>query len=115
MLEFIRAILASFHRSIWSQSYIDSIVSFFTDFLKYVFEADDPSPDFDLEIAGLVGEVVTAAVNSHDTNNDDPAISRAFLLALSQNFLQFLPSNTDNLINFLFGQLAMSVPKSRGS
>ncbi|GMI91208.1 hypothetical protein like AT1G49340 [Hibiscus trionum] len=113
MLEFIRAILASFHRSFWPQSYNnDSIASFFADFLKYVSESADSSPDFGLEIAGLVGEVVTAAVNNHDTNSNDPAISRAFLLALSQNFPPVLPSDADNLINYLFDQLAMSVPES---
>ncbi|GMJ06801.1 hypothetical protein like AT1G49340 [Hibiscus trionum] len=113
MLEFIRAIPASFHRSFWPQSYNnDSIASFFADFLKYVSESADSSPDFGLEIAGLVGEVVTAAVNNHDTNSNDPAISRAFLLALSQNFPPVLPSDADNLINYLFDQLAMSVPES---
>ncbi|KAK8617600.1 hypothetical protein V6N13_080510 [Hibiscus sabdariffa] len=113
MLEFIRAIPASFHRSFWPQSYNnDSIASFFADFLKYVSQSADSSPDFGLEIAGLVGEVVTAAVNSHDTNSNDPAISRAFLLALSQNFPPVLPSDADNLINYLFDQLAMSVPES---
>ncbi|XP_039047721.1 phosphatidylinositol 4-kinase alpha 1-like isoform X2 [Hibiscus syriacus] len=113
MLEFIRVIPASFHRSFWPQSYNDdSIVSFFADFLKYVSESADSSPDFGLEIAGLVGEVVTAAFNIHDTNGGDLAISRAFLLALSQNFPPILPSDADNLINYLLDQLAMSVPES---
>ncbi|KAE8692688.1 Phosphatidylinositol 4-kinase alpha 1 [Hibiscus syriacus] len=113
MLEFIRVIPASFHPSFWPQSYNnDSIVSFFADFLKYVSESADSSPDFGLEIAGLVGEVVTAAVNNHETNGSDPAISRAFLLALSQNFPPILPSDADNLINYLLDQLAMSVPES---
>ncbi|KAK8303974.1 hypothetical protein V6Z11_D04G188700 [Gossypium hirsutum] len=63
MLEFIRAIPSSFHRSFWPQSYNnDSIASFFVDFLKYVSESADSSPDFGFEIAGLVGEVVMAAL-----------------------------------------------------
>ncbi|KAK8303976.1 hypothetical protein V6Z12_D04G188800 [Gossypium hirsutum] len=113
MLEFIRAIPSSFHRSFWPQSYNnDSIASFFVDFLKYVSESADSSPDFGFEIAGLVGEVVMAAVSNHDTNSNDSAISRAFLLALSQNFPPILPSDADNLINYLVEQLAISVPES---
>ncbi|KAK6241250.1 hypothetical protein SCA6_006639 [Theobroma cacao] len=113
MLEFIRAIPASFRRSFWPQSYnSDSIASFFVDFLKYVSESADSSPDFASEIAGLVGEVVTTAVNNNDTNSNDSAISRAFLLALSQNFPPVLPPDADKLINYLFDQLALSVPAS---
>ncbi|PPS12529.1 hypothetical protein GOBAR_AA08088 [Gossypium barbadense] len=113
ILEFIRAIPTSFHRSFWPQSYNnDSIASFFVDFLKYVSESADSSPDFGFEIAGLVGEVAMAAVNNHDTSSNDSAISRAFLLALSQNFPPILPSDADNLINYLVEQLAISVPES---
>ncbi|TYI88115.1 hypothetical protein E1A91_D04G184400v1 [Gossypium mustelinum] len=113
MLEFIRAIPTSFYRSFWPQSYNnDSIASFFVDFLKYVSESADSSPDFGFEIAGLVGEVVMAAVSNHDTNSNDSAISRAFLLALSQNFPPILPSDAENLINYLVEQLAISVPES---
>ncbi|OMO73745.1 hypothetical protein CCACVL1_17151 [Corchorus capsularis] len=113
MLEFIRAIPSSFRRSFWPQSYnSDSIASFFVEFLKYVSESADLSPDFASEIAGLVGEVVTATVNNNGTNNNDSAISRAFLLALSQNFPPVLHTDADKLINYLFDQLAMSVPAS---
>ncbi|XVF01443.1 hypothetical protein REPUB_Repub04eG0089700 [Reevesia pubescens] len=113
ILEFIRAIPASFRPSFWPQSYNSaSIAAFFVGFLKYVSESADSSPDFASEIAELVGEVVTAAVNSHDTNNIDSAISRAFLLALSQDFPPVSPSDADKLINYLFDQLAMSVPAS---
>ncbi|XVE49405.1 hypothetical protein DITRI_Ditri01bG0080200 [Diplodiscus trichospermus] len=113
ILEFIQAIPASFRRSFWPQSYnSDSIASFFVDFLKYVSESADSSPDFASEIAVLVGKVVMAAVDNHDTNNNDSAISRAFLLALSQNFPPVLPTDADKLINHLFDQLAMPVPAS---
>ena len=113
ILEFIRAIPASFRRSFWPQSYnSDSIASFFVDFLKYVSESADSSPDFASEIAGLAGEVVTTSLSNHDTNSNDSAISRTFLFALSQNFPPVLPSDADKLINYLFDQLAMSVPAS---
>ncbi|XWS63050.1 hypothetical protein CRYUN_Cryun06bG0063500 [Craigia yunnanensis] len=113
ILEFIQAIPASFRLSFWPQSYSsDSIASFFIDFLKYVSESADSSPDFASEIAELVGKVVTAAVNNHDTSSNDSAISRAFLMALSQNFPPVLPSDADKLINYLFDQLAMPVPAS---
>ncbi|OMO63448.1 hypothetical protein COLO4_32443 [Corchorus olitorius] len=113
MLEFIRAIPSSFRRSFWPQSYnSDSIASFFVEFLKYVSESADLSPDFASEIAALVGEVVTATVSNNDTKNNDSAISRAFSLALSQNFPPVLDTDADKLINYLFDQLAMSVPAS---
>ena len=113
MLEFIRVIPASFRRSFWPQSYnSDSIASFFADFLKYVSESADSSPDFAAEIAELAGEVVTTSINNHDTNSNDSAISRAFLFALAQNFPPILPSDADKLINYLFDQLAMSAPAS---
>ncbi|XP_022744910.1 phosphatidylinositol 4-kinase alpha 1-like isoform X2 [Durio zibethinus] len=113
ILEFIRAIPASFRRSFWPQSYnSDSIASFFVDFLKYVSESADSCPDFASEIAELAGEVVTTSINSHNTNSNDSAISRAFLFALSQNFPPVLPSDAEKLINYLFDQLAISVPAS---
>ncbi|XWS39824.1 hypothetical protein CRYUN_Cryun18bG0087700 [Craigia yunnanensis] len=113
ILEFIRAIPASFRRSFWPQSYnSDSIASFFVDLLKYVSESADSSPDFASEIAGLAGEVVTTSLSNPDTNSNDSAISRAFLFALSQNFRPVLPSDADKLISYLFDQLAMSVPAS---
>ncbi|XVF44922.1 hypothetical protein PTKIN_Ptkin02bG0162000 [Pterospermum kingtungense] len=113
VLEFIRAIPESFRRSFWPQSYnSDSIASFFVDFFKYVSESVDSSPGLASEIAGLLGKVVTLAVNNHDTNKDDSTISRAFLMALSLNFPPVLPSDADKLVNDLFDQLALSVPES---
>ncbi|XVE66666.1 hypothetical protein DITRI_Ditri08aG0096600 [Diplodiscus trichospermus] len=113
ILEFIRAIPASFRRSFWPHSYnSESITSFFVDFLKYVSVSADLSPDFASEVAGLAGEVVTTSINNHDTNSNDLAISRSFLFALSLNFPPVLPSDAVKLINYLFDQLAVSVPAS---
>lgn len=104
VIEFLRAVPASFRTSFWPQSFsVDSITSFFTDFLMYVSKSADLSPDFADEIAGFMGEVVLAAINN-GSNCGDLTISRDFLLALSQNFPPLLPSDADKLITILLDQ-----------
>ncbi|GMI74628.1 hypothetical protein like AT1G49340 [Hibiscus trionum] len=115
LLDFIRAVPSTLRRSFWPQSYkSESIASFYVDFLKYVYEATNASSDLASEIAEYFGEVVTATVSGQDTNSNDPAISRAYVLALSDYFPPVLRSDADQLIDHLFEQLAMLVPASQG-
>lgn len=108
VLEFLRAVPSSFHRSFWPQAFTnDSIPSFFSDFLAYVSKSCDISPDFSTEIAGFTGEVVLSAINSNAT--DETGISRVFLLALSKNFLPIVPSDADKLVTTLLDQLAATI------
>ncbi|KAK8562791.1 hypothetical protein V6N13_018648 [Hibiscus sabdariffa] len=115
LLEFIRAVPSTLRRSFWPQSYkFESIASFYVEFLKYVYEAANGSPDLASEIAEYFGEVVTATVSGQDSNINDPAISRAFVLALSDDFPPVLASDADQLIDHLFQQLTTLVPASQG-
>ncbi|KAL4281053.1 hypothetical protein GQ457_03G003850 [Hibiscus cannabinus] len=115
LLEFIRAVPSTLRRSFWPQSYkFESIASFYVEFLKYVYEAANGSPDLASEIAEYFGEVVTATVSGQDSNINDPAISRAFVLALSDDFPPVLASDADQLIDHLFQQLTALVPASQG-
>ncbi|XP_039035468.1 phosphatidylinositol 4-kinase alpha 1-like [Hibiscus syriacus] len=115
LLEFIKAFPLTLRRSFWPQSYkSESIASFYVDFLTYVCEAANASKDLASEIAEYFGEVVTTTVRGQDANTNDSAISRAFVLALSDNFPPVLPSDADQLIDHLFKQLATLVPASQG-
>ncbi|KAK8529802.1 hypothetical protein V6N12_060570 [Hibiscus sabdariffa] len=115
LLDFIRALPSTLRRSFWPQSYkSESIASFYVDFLKYVYEASNASGDLASEIAEYFGEVVTATVSGQDANINDPAISRAYVLALSDYFPPVLRSDADQLIDHLFEQLAILLPASQG-
>ncbi|XP_010527598.1 PREDICTED: phosphatidylinositol 4-kinase alpha 1 isoform X2 [Tarenaya hassleriana] len=108
VLEFLRAVPASFRRSFWPHSFpTESISSFYGDFLGYVSCAADLSPEFATEVAGFTGEVVLFAMNGGESDSD-PAISRAFLLALSQKFPSILQSDGDKLITLLLDQFAVN-------
>lgn len=114
-LEFIRAIPSSFRRSFWPQSYNnDAISSFFVNFLKYISETANASSDLGSEIAEYFGEVVTTSVSNQEGNGNDTAISRAFLLALSNNFPPVLQSDADQLLDHLFDQLSTLLTASHG-
>ncbi|KAK6946221.1 Phosphatidylinositol 3-/4-kinase, catalytic domain, partial [Dillenia turbinata] len=107
ILEFIRSIPMSFNHSFWPQSFsIDSISTFFREFLSYVEKATDLSPDFVTEISGFTGDVIISAVNSGSE------ISRVFLLALAENFLPILPSDAERLILLLLDEFMVSIPVS---
>lgn len=108
VLEFLRSVPASFNRSFWPQSFgNDSIASFFSDFLGYVCKATELSSDFATEITGFTGEVVVTAISN---GGEDSGISRAFLMALSENFPPILPSDAEKLITMFMDQFAASGP-----
>lgn len=111
VLEFIQSIPTSFRKSFWPQSYGgDLISSFYVDFLGYLSKVTDLSSDFDMEIAGFMGEVVISAIGIRD---DGVGISRLFLTALSQHFPPILPSDANKLVNSLLDQyLTVAVPMS---
>ncbi|KAL3597325.1 hypothetical protein D5086_008962 [Populus alba] len=116
ILTFYRSIPISFHPSFWPQSFPnDSIASFFTDFLAYVSKSAELDPDFAVDVAGLVGEVVVAAIgNNAGENWESSAISRVFLIALTKNFVPILPEDGEKLITCLLDQfnLPVQVPSS---
>lgn len=105
VIEFLRSVPSSFDRSFWPQSFgTDLITAFFVDFMGYVSKAAELSPDFAAEVAGFSGEVVVAAISN---GGEDLAISRAFLMALSQSFPPILPHDAEKLINMLIDQFAV--------
>ncbi|WCJ33866.1 Phosphatidylinositol 3- and 4-kinase family protein [Euphorbia peplus] len=113
VVEFLRAIPSSLTESFWPQSYnVESISIFFVDFLGYVSKAAELSPDFSCEVAGVVGDVVVAAIDKNASENS--AISRAFLLALTQNFPPIEQSDAEKLVACLLDQFDMplQVPAS---
>ncbi|KAL6963883.1 1-phosphatidylinositol 4-kinase [Sarracenia purpurea var. burkii] len=108
VLEFLRSTPASFNQSFWPQSFgVDSIASFYGDFLGYVSKATELSPDFATDVAGFMGEIVLSAVGNV---NGDLGIFRAFLRALSKSFLTILPSDADRLVSFLLDHFISFVP-----
>ena len=110
VLEFIRSVPASFNQSFWPQSFgHDAISAFYVDFLGYVAKATDLSPDFATVVAGFAGEVVITALNY---DGEGSGISRAFLMALSQNFPPILPSDAESLVASLLDQFMVSVSVS---
>ncbi|KAI6677773.1 hypothetical protein NL676_038569 [Syzygium grande] len=107
VIEFLRLIPASFDVPFWPQSFgSDAIASFFADFFDYVAKATELSPDFAAEVAAFTRDNVVAAVGR---GGDGTAISRAFLVAISQNFPPVLRSDGDALVRYLLEQLALPV------
>ncbi|PSS29414.1 Phosphatidylinositol 4-kinase alpha 1 like [Actinidia chinensis var. chinensis] len=110
VLEFLRAIPASFKQSFWPQSFgSDSIASFYGEFLGYVSKATESSADLATDVAGFMGEIVLSAVGNV---SGDLGLSRAFLRALSQSFLPVLPSDADKLVSCLLDNFVSYVPNS---
>lgn len=108
VLEFLRLIPSSFDVSFWPQSFnSDAVASFFMDFFDYLSKAAELSPDFAVEVAAFTRDNVVAAVSR---SGDNSAISRAFLVAISQNFPAVLQSDGDTLVRYLLEQLALPVP-----
>jgi phosphatidylinositol 4-kinase len=108
--EFLSAIPASFRRSFWPHSFPSQLISsFYCDFLSYLSCAADLSPEFGTEVARFTGEVVIAAIAPSSGDSDgDPAISKAFLVALSQHFPSILQSDGDKLITMLLDQFVLN-------
>ncbi|KAJ8767237.1 hypothetical protein K2173_013634 [Erythroxylum novogranatense] len=103
VIEFLRSVPLSFEQSFWPQSYnAVSIASFFVDFLGYVRESAETSPEFADEVAEFSGDVVLTTINHYA--NDNSEISRAFLLALTQNFPSIVSSDADRVVTCLLEQ-----------
>ncbi|CAF2097915.1 phosphatidylinositol 4-kinase alpha 1 [Brassica rapa] len=103
------AVPASFRRSFWPHSFPShSISAFYSDFLTYLSCAAHLSPEFATEVARFTGEVVIAATSCRESDGGDPSISKAFLVALSQNFPSILQSDGDKLITMLLDQFVVS-------
>ncbi|KAI8532956.1 hypothetical protein RHMOL_Rhmol11G0258500 [Rhododendron molle] len=114
ILEFLRSIPASFNPSFWPQSFgADSIASFYGDFLGYVSRATELSSDFATDVSGFVGEIMMTAVG-YNVSGDSAHLgnSRAFLRALSKNFLPILPSDAGKLVSCLLDNFVSYVPSS---
>lgn len=113
VIEFLRSIPHSLNQSFWPQSFNgDSIASFFVDFLGYVAKAAESSPAFADEVAGLAGEVVISAISK---GGELSGIAKAFLVALSQNFLPISAADANKLITCLIDQFAFSIPVLGGN
>ncbi|CAI0377232.1 unnamed protein product [Linum tenue] len=107
VLEFLRAVPSSFRQSFWPQSFnVDSIGAFYAEFLAHLVKSAKTCVDFSEEIAGFLGEVVMDAVN-HNAS-ESLAISRAFLLALTQNFPPILASDGEKLVTTLLDQVIVA-------
>ncbi|KAG2304894.1 hypothetical protein Bca52824_033545 [Brassica carinata] len=96
VLDFLQAVPNSFRRSFWPCSFtLESISDFYRTFLGYV---SCMSPEFGTMVVEIAGE---AMVSGNDVDMD-PAISRAFLVALSRNgFPSIQQSDGDKLITML--------------
>ncbi|PIA62368.1 hypothetical protein AQUCO_00200400v1 [Aquilegia coerulea] len=106
ILEFLQSIPASFSPSFWPQSYgIESISTFFSDFLGYVVKATELSGDFAEEVAKIIGEVL---IGISSIGGDVTGISRVFLIALSQNCPSVLTSDADRLVSCLLSSLSVA-------
>lgn len=71
------------------------------------------SSDFATDVAGFVGEIVMTAVG-YNVSGDSAHLgnSRAFLRALSKNFLPILPSDAGKLVSCLLDNFVSYVPSS---
>lgn len=113
VLEFIKAIPASFNRSFWPQSYgNESISAFYVTFMEYLVKATTVCEDFGAEVAGFTGDVVIAAVKS---DRDRLGIAKIFVNALSKNFPPILPPDAEKLISILVDQVADAQQANLGS
>ncbi|KAK4284694.1 hypothetical protein QN277_001489 [Acacia crassicarpa] len=108
VLEFLRSIPYSFDQSFWPQSFNgNSIASFFVNFLSYMVKATELSPEFAYEVAEFSGEVIISAIGK---GGELSGISKAFLVALSQNFIPISAADANKLINCLIDQFAFTIP-----
>ncbi|MCI34962.1 phosphatidylinositol 4-kinase alpha-like, partial [Trifolium medium] len=100
-----------FTHSFWPQPFsADFVASFFNDFIGYVSKAAESSPDLADEVAGFTGEVVLSAFSEKNS-----VVARAFLIALSQNFLPISSSDADKLVTSLIEQFAAPIVLNAGN
>ncbi|KAK9114010.1 hypothetical protein Syun_020807 [Stephania yunnanensis] len=122
-IDFLQSIPASFRHSFWPQSFqIDSISSFFNDFIGYVAKASEASPDFAEEVKSFVGGIVISAATPVNAgggvvvcdagDDDDLGISRAFLMCISRKCPPISSSDAERLISCLLDQFSGTVPSS---
>lgn len=105
VLEFLRSVPRSFTQSFWPHPFnADSVASFFLDFTAYVSKAAQSSPNFAEELTAFAGEVIISAIFEPPSG-----IARAFLAALSQNFLPISSSDANKLVTCLIDQFAAPV------
>jgi phosphatidylinositol 4-kinase len=110
-IEFLRSVPHSFTHSFWPQPFsADFVASFFNDFIGYVSKAAESSPDFADEVAGFTGEVVLSAISEQNS-----VVARAFLIALSQNFLPISSSDANKLVTCLIEQFAAPIVLNAGN
>ncbi|CAA2998947.1 phosphatidylinositol 4-kinase alpha 1 isoform X1 [Olea europaea subsp. europaea] len=86
---------------------MSQFLCFFNDFLNFVCNAAELSPDTTTDVAGFTGEIVLQAIMKVDSG-----ISRIFLNALCLNFPRILPSDGDRLVSALLVRYEIAVPNS---
>ncbi|KAF7810902.1 phosphatidylinositol 4-kinase alpha 1 [Senna tora] len=107
IVEFLRSIPHSFNQSYWPTSFNgDSIASFFVDFLGYVAKATELSAQFEDEVTEFSGEVIISSICNE---GELSGIAKAFLVALSQNFIPISTSDANKLVSCLIDQFASSI------
>lgn len=107
VIEFLRAApSAALRASFWPQSFpLEAVSAFFSDLLRYVAEAAELSPDFSAELANFFGGTVAAAA---EAVGSDAAISRAFMVAVSQHCPPILAADAERLLECLLDQFSGS-------
>ncbi|XP_076884708.1 phosphatidylinositol 4-kinase alpha 1-like isoform X2 [Bidens hawaiensis] len=114
LLDFIRALPASFDHSFWPNAFgIGSIAFFYAQLFGYVCTAVKFYPEFESDIAMVMGDVLFTAVNDRF---GELGISRAFLTAVSESFPPVMQSDADKLVCLLldgveFGVMSGGSPK----
>uniref|UniRef100_A0A1D1Y4R9 1-phosphatidylinositol 4-kinase n=1 Tax=Anthurium amnicola TaxID=1678845 RepID=A0A1D1Y4R9_9ARAE len=103
VIEFLRAApSAAFRASFWPQSFpVDAVSLFFSDLLRYVAAAAEISPDFASELTNFFGGTVIAAAEAFGS---EAAISRAFLISVSQNCPPIRGTDAERLFECLLDQ-----------
>lgn len=108
ILAFYRSIPLTFNPKFWPQAFSpEAVSSFFNDFMSYISNAAELSPDFSTDVAGFTGEIVIQTIT-----NADSSISRVFLNALCSNFPPILLADANKLISVLLDRFDGVVPIS---
>lgn len=119
VFDFIQAIPASFDKSFWPNSFnMASIASFYAELFGYVCKATELYPEFESDVARVMGDIVFAAVSVVNADNDrvsndrvsDSGISKVFLSAVSENFPPIVASDANKLVFTLLDGIEVVVP-----